>query len=269
MPDEVTYTHGHADSVLRSHRWRTAENSCGYLLDRLAPGLDLLDVGCGPGTITADLAGRVAPGHVVGLDRAGEVLDEARRTAAEAGAGNVELRAGDVLDLPFADGSFDIVHAHQVLQHLADPVAALREMARVCRPGGVVAVRDSDYQAMAWYPESPGLERWLALYRQVATSNGAEPDAGRHLGAWAREAGLTDVRLTASAWCYADEAERAWWSDLWAERTVGTRYGDDAVARGFSTPDELGALAAAWREWGREPDGWFAVLHGELLATIS
>jgi hypothetical protein len=77
------------------------------------------------------------------------------------------------------------------------------------------------------------------------------------------------VRLTASAWCYADEAERAWWSDLWAERTVGTRYGDDAVARGFSTPDELGALAAAWREWGREPDGWFAVLHGELLATIS
>src|SRR5947209_16517872 len=86
-----TYLHGHADSVLRSHRWRTAENSCGYLLDRLAPGLDLLDVGCGPGTITADLARRVAPGHVVGLDRAGEVLDEARRTARELGADNVEL----------------------------------------------------------------------------------------------------------------------------------------------------------------------------------
>jgi len=156
-----------------------------------------------------------------------------------------------------------------VLQHLADPVAALCEMARVCRPGGVVAVRDSDYRAMAWYPENPGLDRWLALYRQVASSNGAEPDAGRHLGAWARAAGLTDVRLTASAWCYADEAERAWWSDLWAERTVGTRYGDDAVARGFSTPDELAGLAAAWRAWGREPDGWFAVLHGELLATVS
>jgi SAM-dependent methyltransferase len=269
MPDEVTYTHGHADSVLRSHRWRTAENSCAYLLDRLAPGLKVLDVGCGPGTITLDLAGRVAPGRVVGLDRAGEVLDEARATTRTAGATNVEIRQGDVLALPFADASFDVVHAHQVLQHLAEPVAALREMARVCRPGGVVAARDSDYRAMAWYPENAGLDRWLALYRQVARSNGAEPDAGRHLGAWAHAAGLTDVQLTASAWCYASEDERAWWSDLWAERTAGTRFGDDALERGFTSRDELERLASAWRAWGTHPDGWFAVLHGELLATVS
>ena len=81
MPD-ATYTHGHHDSVLRSHRWRTAENSAAYLLPYLRPGLSLLDVGCGPGNITADLAGRVAPGPTVGLDASAEVIAEARSTAA-------------------------------------------------------------------------------------------------------------------------------------------------------------------------------------------
>src|SRR4029078_5394202 len=77
MTHEV-YTHGHHESVLRRHTWRTAENSAGYLLAVLRPGLDLLDVGCGPGTITVDLAARVAPGRVLGLDPAAGVVDEAR-----------------------------------------------------------------------------------------------------------------------------------------------------------------------------------------------
>jgi ubiquinone/menaquinone biosynthesis C-methylase UbiE len=63
------YTHGHHESVLRSHRWRTVENSAAYLVPFLRPGLDLLDVGCGPGSITQDFATRVAPGRVCGLDR--------------------------------------------------------------------------------------------------------------------------------------------------------------------------------------------------------
>src|SRR3954471_12270114 len=77
-----TYTHGHADPVLQSHRWRTVENSAGYIAPHLRAGLDLLDVGCGPGTITVDLAGRVAPGgRVVGLDVSSAPLDEARDLA--------------------------------------------------------------------------------------------------------------------------------------------------------------------------------------------
>ena len=69
-----TYLHGHHDSVLRSHRWRTAENSAGYLLPRLRPDARVLDVGCGPGTITADPAGLVPDGEVTGIDAAEGVL---------------------------------------------------------------------------------------------------------------------------------------------------------------------------------------------------
>jgi len=119
-----TYTHGHHDSVLRSHRWRTVENSAAYLLPHLAPGQDLLDVGCGPGTITVDLAGRVTPGKVTGVDASTEVVAEAETR--RAGADTVTFVTGDVYALAFDDGSFDVVHAHQVLQHLTDPVAALR-----------------------------------------------------------------------------------------------------------------------------------------------
>jgi len=263
---EDVYTHGHHESVLRSHVWRTAENSAAYLLPHLRPGLDLLDVGCGPGTITADLARRVGPGRVVGLDRAEAPLVAARAEAAAQGLEHLTYVVGDVYRLDFPDDSFDVVHAHQVLQHLTDPVAALREMARVARPGGLVAVRDSDYAAMTWYPDSEGLTRWLSLYRAVARSNGAEPDAGRRLKTWARAAGLTDLTACASTWCFADPLDLDWWSGLWADRVTESALAEQAVARGLATPHELAALAAAWRAWGAEPDAWFAVLHGELLA---
>ena len=154
-----TYLHGHHDSVLRSHRWRTAENSAGYLLPRLAPDARVLDVGCGPGTITADLAARVPGGDVTGIDAAADVLAQARQEAERRGLRNVRFDTGDVYRLGFADGTFDVVHAHQVLQHLTDPVAALREMRRVCRPGGLVAARDGDYGGFFWFPGEPEMDR--------------------------------------------------------------------------------------------------------------
>jgi ubiquinone/menaquinone biosynthesis C-methylase UbiE len=265
-PDDV-YTHGHHESVLRSHRWRTAENSAGYLIDAFVPGARVLDVGCGPGTITIDVAARVAPGRVLGIDRADEVLETARADARDAGVDNVEFAVGDVYALDLPDASFDVVHAHQVLQHLTDPVAALREMRRVCVPGGVVAARDSDYAAFTWFPDDPRLTRWLEVYHLVARSNEAEPDAGRHLLQWARAAGFSAVDAGASVWCFASDADRAWWGGTWADRVVASAFAGQAVERGFATPAELDGMSAAWRAWSESPDGWFAILHGEIRAT--
>ena len=158
-----------------------------------------------------------------------------------------------------------MVHAHQVLQHLAHPVAALREMARVCAPDGIVAARDADYAAMTWYPERPELRRWMQLYQQVARHNGGEPNAGRRLVGWARAAGFTAVTATASAWCFADGEDLEWWSDTWADRLLRSSFGEQAVRLGFTDADELTGLARAWRSWATAPDAWFAVLHGEVI----
>ncbi|GAB3585457.1 class I SAM-dependent methyltransferase [Calidifontibacter terrae] len=257
------YTHGHETSVLRSHAWRTAQNSAAYLLPHLSPDAALLDIGAGPGTITVDLASRVRAVTATEIDEG--ALDLSRRTARQSGADNLTFAVADVHALQFADDSFDVVHAHQVLQHVADPVAALREMARVTRPGGIVAVRDADYAAFTWWPAAPALDRWLELYSQAARANGGEPDAGRRLVAWAHAAGLHDLDASSSTWCYSTPVERQWWGGLWADRTTGTALGRQLADSGFATPDELANVAAAWRAWADHDDGWFSVLHGEIL----
>ena len=198
------YLHGHHASVLASHGARTAADSAAYLLPHLRDGLRVLDVGCGPGTITLDLAEAVGPsGEVVGVENVDGPLTTARRNAAARGDERTRFALAEVRALPYAAASFDVVHAHQVLQHLTDPVGALREMARVTRPGGLVAVRDVDYGSMVWHPASDGMTRWLELYRRLARLNHAEPDAGRHLLAWAHAAGLSRLTPSASLWTYA------------------------------------------------------------------
>jgi SAM-dependent methyltransferase len=263
-----TYTHGHHESVLRSHRWRTAENSAAYLLPYLGPGMSVLDVGCGPGTITADLAALVAPGRVIAVEITPEPLADAAAEIARRGLTNVDFVVGDVHALEFADGRFDVVHAHQVLQHVADPVHALREMRRVCAPGGTVAARDSDYAAFAWYPLAPDLDEWLDLYRRIARANGGEPDAGRRLLAWARAAGFDDVTATSTTWCFATPEDRDWWGGMWAERIVDSAIARQARDGGFATDDDLRRLAAAWRRWAAAPDGWISLLHGEIRCRV-
>jgi len=275
------YTHGHHESVLRSHRWRTAENSAAYLLGWLAPGQSVLDIGAGPGTITCDLAELVAPGRVTATEINEAALELTRAQVAargldnagpdnagpdNAGLGGVDCVVADVHALHFADDSFDVVHAHQVLQHVADPVTALREMRRVTKPGGVVAARDGDYGAFTWYPRLPELDEWLALYQRAARANGGEPDAGRHLLAWARAAGFEDVMPSASVWCYPAGEDAAWWGGMWADRILTSDLARQLLAAGWATEADLNRISEAWRGWSRSADAWIAILHGEILA---
>lgn len=261
------YVHGFHDSVLRSHRWRTADNSAAYLLPRLRPDAHVLDVGCGPGTITVDLAGRVPEGWVVGIDSSPSVLAEAQALAVPDGRRNVRFAVGDVFRLDFDEATFDVVHAHQVLQHLGDPIAALAEMRRVCRPGGVVAARDADYGGMFWYPESEEMSRWLSLYRTVARGAGGNPDGGRRLPSWAIAAGFSQVDVSASTWCFATPDERRWWGGLWAERVTHSRFAEQAVEQRLATGEDLRRLADGWRRWIEHDDAVFFLVHGEVLCT--
>jgi SAM-dependent methyltransferase len=267
MTDErpARYTHGHHESVLRGHQRRTAEDSAAYLLPHLTPGSSVLDIGCGPGTISADLAARVAPGPVRAVDQSADVLDVARAEAQRRSLSNVSFATADVHALDYPDDTFDVVHAHQVLQHVADPVQALREMRRVCVPGGIVAARDADYAGFIWFPRLPALDLWLDLYRRAARANRGEPDAGRRLLSWATEAGFGDITPTGSLWCYATAATREWWGGMWADRILHSELGRQLVQLGLATAGQLEEISAAWREWAAAPDGWLAIPHGEIL----
>lgn len=204
---------------------------------------------------------------MVGLDRSEAVVNEARVATRQDNMANLEFTVGDVYTLGYEAATFDVVHAHQVLQHLSDPIAALREMGRVCQPEGLVAVRDSDYSGFTWWPAVPELDQWLDLYRDVARGNAAEPDAGRRLKGWALQAGLDVVSSTAGVWCFSAPDDVAWWGGLWAERVVDSGMAEQAMERGLAGAEHLGRLAQGWRRWAASEDAWFVVLHGELLCS--
>jgi len=263
-PPGRPYPHRHPHRVLT---WRTAANSAGYLLPHLHEGLSVLDVGCGPGTVTIDLARRVAPGAVVGVDGAEENVVQAAGLAFDQSVRNVRFRVAEPTALPLPDASVDVVHAHQVLHQLADPVAALGEMRRVLRPGGILAARDADYGAVAWYPRLAGLADWLGVYRAVHASTNGSTEAGRALKAWARRAGFDTVTSSASIWCFASSAEREWWGRSWADRVVEADFAAQAIETGVARLADLQRIGDAWRQWAADEDGWFALPHGEIIAV--
>ncbi len=258
------YIHGHHGSVVAAHARRTAGDSAAYLLPWLEPGMRLLDIGCGPGSITLDFARIVS--EVEGIDPSPEAIEYAERARAEAGISNARFALGSAYELEFPDASFDVVHAHQVLQHLADPVAALREARRVVRPGGLVVARDADYGTMVHAPHDPRLDRWLELYHQVADASNGDADAGRKLVSWFREAGLEDLDVSTSTWTYHEFEAVEQWADLWISRLLDARLGEQAQTLGLADRTELEDLADGWRSWARQPGAFFAFLHGEVVA---
>jgi SAM-dependent methyltransferase len=169
-PEAAVSTHGHHESVLRSHRWRTAGNSAAYLLPSLGPGLTVLDVGCGPGTITADLAALVEPGRVTAVELTPDALDLARGEAAARRQGNIDFA-------------------------------------------------------------------------------------------------VADVRATSSTWCFATPEDRQYWGGMWADRIVQSDLARQLRRDGTADEAELAAISAAWRAWAADDDGWFSLLHGEILCT--
>ena len=235
------YISDHSESVLKSHGTRTAADSAAYLLPSLHPSMKILDIGCGPGSITCDLAALVPQGQVIGIDNGSEVIGKAGSLANERGLKNVEFQVRDAHALDFADHSFDVVHAHQVLQHLEDPPHALREWRRVVKPGGLLASRESDRGSVAYFPEVKGVSDFECVYTKTARARGGEPNGGRHLVAWARAAGIerSKITATASVWCFSNSEERSKYSTMWIDRLFNSSFSTNMVDDGHASKEDL------------------------------
>ncbi|KAI5283606.1 hypothetical protein KEM54_001994 [Ascosphaera aggregata] len=259
------YTTDHSANVIRTHGWRTIANSAAYLLPVLRPDMKVLDIGCGPGSITIDFASRCPDGHVTGTDYIEDPLPAARRLAELQGLKNVDFQIGDIHALPFPDDSFDLVHVHQVLQHVDDPVHALREMRRVCKPGGIVAARESD--SLSWYPESEGIALWEKLDRKMRSAKGGHPHCGRQIHVFAKQAGfeLDRIQRSAGAWCFGRPEEREYWGGSMAARARSSGFREAALKDGYATEEDMQKIIDGWERYVKDEDAWFGLLHGEIL----
>jgi ubiquinone/menaquinone biosynthesis C-methylase UbiE len=249
------YTLGYGEDERRRLASRRAEDRAGFLLPHLRPGMRLLDVGCGPGSITLGLAAAVAPGRVVGLDLAPVQAEAARAAAADAGAA-VDVGVADAYALPFPDGAFDAAFAHTLLFHLREPLAALAEMRRVLRPGGVVGVRDPDAGHDLRLPGSPLLDRFFGLVRRFGEGEGASPSYARHQRRLLLEAGFARTQGFAFAVGDGDPEATRSAAASYAGWFRNPRFVRTVTGNGWADAAELDLLREEVLAWGERPDAF-------------
>jgi SAM-dependent methyltransferase len=245
---------------------RTADQEAAFFLPYLRPGLRLLDVGCGPGAITLGLAELVQPGEVVGVDVQTSQVEDARRLAAERGVGNARFEVADVYRLPFPDGSFDAVFAHAVLMHLREPVRALQEMHRVLRPGGIAGLRDPDWGAELFFPETPVVEQFRALRVRVRQENGSDPYFGRQQRRCLLEAGFARAEATASVGSAGSLDETRGRAPWYKAQLQG--FGRTAIAAGWIDQATVDAMAEAIDAWSERPDAFSVGVWCEAIGWV-
>jgi len=207
----------------------------------------------------------VAPGETIGIDASPSVIDTARELR-DPSLESLTFEVGSIYEPRFAPESFDAAFAHQVLQHLAKPVDALAQMRKLLKPGGVIGVREADWGSTTFYPENEGMRRFLRLYYALAHRNGGEPNAGRHMRRWFREAGFADTQITTSTTSYADASATRDWANTYAERTLHSNLADKALEYGIATRSDLESMAEGWRTWGDHPDALYCFSHTEVVA---
>lgn len=244
---------------------RSAETHAAFFLPHLRAGMTLLDCGCGPGTITAGLARAVAPGEVTGIDLAASQVAAASVTAARLGLDNLTFECGDVYRLPHDDAIFDAVFSHAMLEHLQDPVAVLREMHRVLKPGGVAGLRCIDLGGTLISPADATLSRAHEVWGKYRRHCGGDPFMGRRLRALLRAAGFAETVGTASCETWGrPELTRAVVPALIDEFT-GPQIAETAVQMGWATAVEMQAAARALEAWGGHADAFLAIAWCEAI----
>ncbi|MGQ0578949.1 MAG: methyltransferase domain-containing protein, partial [Betaproteobacteria bacterium] len=219
---------------------RRLEPNGAFFLPYLKAGTTVLDCGCGPGTITREIAQRVTPGRVIGLDFNAEQVVLASRDARSEGIANVEFKQGSVYELPFADAAFDAVFSHALLEHLREPAKAVTEFSRVLRPGGALGVCTPDWGGFLVAPPSEELLLAFEAYKNLQIRNGGDAYCGRKLGELLADAGFAKIELCAR---YENYDPLTVIADFLA---VNLEESGDA------------RNAAVWRKWGRSPNGLFA-----------
>jgi ubiquinone/menaquinone biosynthesis C-methylase UbiE len=233
------YLPGHGANAASFMAARELESHGFFLVPLLQPGFDVLDAGSGPATISADIADAVFPGKVTALDISALELDHGRRLAEGREIRNLEFSTASVYEMPFPEGSFNVVFSHALLEHLSNPHEALKEFYRVTRPGGFVALSSPDWDACEVSPLPMSLGRAISAYRNLHESNGGNSRAGFHLNEWMIEAGFAPLS-----------------NSEWIEEYENPKQIAEYLALQLELVGQL-HHATALRDWAQEPGARF------------
>jgi ubiquinone/menaquinone biosynthesis C-methylase UbiE len=229
----------------------------------------ILEMGAGTGIFAHAMASSLSGGRVLGIERDPEQIQGGSRRCAA--VDNLELRRGDALDPPLTDdewGSFDVVHARFLLEHVEDPLAVVRTMARAGKPGGRVVLVDDDHSLMRVWPEPEGFfDLWQGYVRQY-DHLGMDAYVGRRLAALLHEAELTPSRT--SLLFYGGASGELQFPAV-IENLVGVFEGvsDRMIASGDLTREGYDAALANLKDWSRQPGSalWYGLPWAE--GTVS
>jgi SAM-dependent methyltransferase len=214
--------------------------------------------------MTIELAQIVSPAQVVGIDRHGDQLEVGRKRATEAGVENVRFDVADIYELPFEDESFDAVFAHAVIYHLGDPQRALAEIRRVLKPGGLIGIRDADFDRDVRAPSDSTLDLGFSIMDRVLEHSGADLAFGRTQRAVLRAAGFADIVASASYDHFGTPERVQAFSQYWVYY-LGDLHRGEILEKGWATEDEISAVVQAFVEWGKDPDAFYARCRCEAV----
>ena len=259
------YTMGYSEEFLQFLDRRNSGNSAAYLLPHLEPGMRLLDLGCGPGTITVGLAAAVSPGEVHGID-----MEESQIALAQSGAQtgnhtNATFQVGNALSLPFEDNYFDVVHAHAVTMHIPDTPALLAEVLRVLKPGGIFATRDLIAESSFIEPGTEGLREAWTVFTNLMRGNGAHPELGKEIKGILINSGFADIRCSASFDSYGTAEDLAFYYNFILDWFFSEQLIERVTGLGIATREKFDFWRSELDSWQNNPAAFGALAFGECI----
>ena len=236
---------------------RSAQVYADFLLPHLTADTHLLDVGCGKGELSLELAAEV--GRLTGIDADSAEIEHARAAAATSATPNATFEVGDAYDLPLPDESVDVVFGHSVLEALDRPGDALAEMRRVLKPGGRLAVASVEYGGLVLAgPHGPLTRRFYDIRERLWLSAGADPYRGRELRGLLLAQGFGRVEASTTYICYgSDDAVREFGLGR-ADDCLDEWYVEAAQREHLATSEDLTNMREAWLAWSESPASYAA-----------